>query len=136
MPLIATLLACAKSYFQSIMTRREGHRWVRMIYLTLLRGHATFRAAQISRRGRDRSRVGASSRITVTQGGFGAQLNIMHGWLNMHASRGNFAIHSAPNERGMDAAFLYFVDIGVAKAFVKKFACGLAMIRATHEWRT
>jgi hypothetical protein len=54
----------------------------------------------------------------------------MHGWLNMHAGRGNFAIHSAPNDlnavTGGDAALFYFVDISVAKAFVERFACGLA----------
>jgi hypothetical protein len=32
-------------------------------------------------------------RIAVPQGGFGEQLEIMHGWLNMHAGRWSFAIH-------------------------------------------
>jgi hypothetical protein len=54
----------------------------------------------------------------------------MHGWLNMHAGRGNFAIHSAPNDLnvvlGRDAALFYFADIGVAKAFVERFAYPLA----------
>ena len=72
-------------------------------------------------------------RIGIPQGGFGEQLNVMHGWLNMHAGRGNFAIHSAPNDLGVDAAFFYFVDIGVAKAFVERFACGLAVVTAAHE---
>ena len=42
----------------------------------------------------------------------------MHGWLNLHASRGNFAIHSAPNDLPVDAALLNFMDIAVARAFV------------------
>lgn len=50
----------------------------------------------------------------------------------MHAGRGNFAIHSAPNELhaalGADAAHFYFVDISVAKAFVERFACGIAVV--------
>ena len=72
-------------------------------------------------------------RIGVPQGGFGEQLNVMHGWLNMHAGRGNFAIHSAPNDLNAslrtDAAVLYFVDIAVARAFVERFACGLAVVQ-------
>ena len=69
-------------------------------------------------------------RIAVPVDGFGEQLNVMHGWLNMHAGRGNFAIHSAPNDLGMDVAFFHFVDISVAKAFVERFACGLAVVTA------
>jgi hypothetical protein len=71
-------------------------------------------------------------RIAVPQGGFGEQLNVMHGWLNMHAGRGNFAIHSAPNDLraalGVDSALLYFMDLSVARAFVERFACGLAVV--------
>ena len=67
-------------------------------------------------------------RITVPQGGFGEQLNLMYGWLNMHAGRGNFAIHSAPNDLGIDAALFYFMDVSVSKAFVERFACGLALV--------
>jgi hypothetical protein len=50
-------------------------------------------------------------RIAVPPGGVGNQLDVMHGWLNLHAGRGNFAIHSAPNELnavlGVDAAQYY-----------------------------
>jgi hypothetical protein len=71
-------------------------------------------------------------RIGVPQGGFGEQLNVMHGWLNMHAGRGNFAIHSAPNDLnvvlGADAALFYFMDVSVTRAFVERFACGLAVV--------
>ena len=71
-------------------------------------------------------------RIAVPQGGFGEQLNVMYGWLNMHAGRGNFAIHSAPNDlnaiTGVDAALFYFMDVSVARAFVERFACGLAVV--------
>ena len=39
--------------------------------------------------------------------------------MNMHAGRGNFAIHSAPNDLnivlGRDAALFYFMDINVAR---------------------
>jgi len=52
----------------------------------------------------------------------------MHGWLNMHAGRGNFAIHGAPNDLGVDTAHFYFVDIKIARAFVVRFACGLAVV--------
>ena len=56
----------------------------------------------------------------------------MHGWLNMYAGRGNFAIHSAPNDLnvvlGRDAALFYFMDVSVSKAFVERFACGLALV--------
>ena len=75
-------------------------------------------------------------RIAVPQGGFGEQLNVMYGWLNMHAGRGNFAIHSVPNDLnavlGSDAAHFYFVSIEVARAFVERFACGLAVITTHH----
>jgi len=71
-------------------------------------------------------------RIAVPPSGFGNQLDLMHGWLNLHASRGNFAIHGAPNDLGTDAAFFYFVDIGVAKAFVERFACGLTVVEHTR----
>jgi len=61
----------------------------------------------------------------------------MHGWLNMHAGRGNFAIHSAPNDlnaiTGVDAALFYFMDVRVAKAFIERFACGLAVISTTRR---
>jgi hypothetical protein len=71
-------------------------------------------------------------RIAVPRGGFGEQLNLMHGWLNMHAGRGSFAIHSASSDLnaalGSDAALFYFMDVSVAKAFVERFACGLAVV--------
>jgi hypothetical protein len=72
-------------------------------------------------------------RIGVPEGGFGEQLNVMHGWLNLHAGRGNFAIHSAPNDLGIDAALFYFMDVTVARAFVERFACGLAVISTTRR---
>jgi hypothetical protein len=72
-------------------------------------------------------------RVAVPQGGFGEQLNTMHGWLNMHAGRGNFAIHSAPNDLGIDAALFYFMDIAVARAFVERFACGLAVVQTVER---
>ena len=79
-------------------------------------------------------------RIAVPAGGFGNQLDKMYGWLNMHAGRGNFAIHSAPNDlnaaTGSDASFFYFVDISVAKAFVERFACGLAVVQRVDRGLT
>jgi hypothetical protein len=65
------------------------------------------------------------------------QLNVMYGWLNMHAGRGNFAIHSAPSDLhaalGRDAALLYFMDVSVARAFVERFACGLAAVHTVER---
>jgi len=76
-------------------------------------------------------------RIAVTQRGFGGQVNVMYGWLNMPAGRGNFAIHCAPNDlnaiTGVDAALFYFLDVSVAKAFVERFACGLAVIEPARR---
>ena len=81
-------------------------------------------------------------RIAVPQGGFGEQLNVMPGWLNMHAGRGNFAIHSAPNDLNaitgversrVDAALFYFMDVSVARAFVERFACGLALVQTVER---
>jgi hypothetical protein len=55
----------------------------------------------------------------------------------MHAGRGNFAIHSAPNDLrvalGADAVHFYFMDIAVARAFVERFACGMAVVSAS-QW--
>ena len=72
-------------------------------------------------------------RIGVPQGGFGEQLNVMHGWLNLHAGRGNFAIHGAPNDLSVDAALFYFMDIVVARAFVERFACALAVVQRVER---
>jgi hypothetical protein len=85
-------------------------------------------------------------RIAVPQGGFGEQLNLMYGWLNMHAGRGNFAIHSAPNDLNavlnaitgversrVGAALFYFMDVSVARAFVERFACGLAVVQTVER---
>jgi hypothetical protein len=59
-------------------------------------------------------------RIAVPQGGFGQQLNVMHGWLNMHAGRGNLAIHGAPNHLGRDAADFYGESV---RGAVRVWAC-------------
>jgi hypothetical protein len=70
-------------------------------------------------------------RIVVPVGGFGRQLDEMHGWLNLHAGRGRFGIQSAPNDLGIDAAYFYFADVQLAHAFVERFACGLAVVTRT-----
>src|SRR5690348_575451 len=75
----------------------------------------------------------ARVRIAVPPGGLGNQLDMMHGWLNMHAGRDNFAIRGANNDLRVDAAFFYFVDVTIAKAFVERFACGLAVIERGHR---
>jgi len=72
-------------------------------------------------------------RIAVPSGGFGSQLDMMHGWLNLHSGRGNFAIHGAGNDLSVDAALFYFVNVTTAKAFVERFACGLAVIEPAHK---
>jgi len=69
-------------------------------------------------------------RIAVPAGGFGRQLDEMHGWLNLHAGRGRFSIQGAPNDLGVEAAYFYFSDIALAQAFVERFACGLAVVRS------
>jgi hypothetical protein len=68
-------------------------------------------------------------RIAVPAGGFGRQLDEMHGWHNLHLGRGRFSIQAAPNDLGADAAHFDFADIGLAHAFVERFACGLAVVR-------
>jgi len=72
-------------------------------------------------------------RIAIPSGGFGEQLNVMHGWLNIHAGRSNFAMHGADNDRSVDAVFFYFMDIALARAFVERFACGLAVIEPVRR---
>jgi hypothetical protein len=48
-----------------------------------------------------------------------------------HAGRGIFAIHGTRNDLyaalTVEAVYFYFLDISVAKAFVERFACGLAL---------
>jgi hypothetical protein len=70
-------------------------------------------------------------RVAVPVGGFGRQLDEMHGWLNLHAGRGRFSIQGAPNNLGVEAAYFYFPDVKLAQAFVERFACGLAVITQT-----
>ena len=41
---------------------------------------------------------------------------------------GNYAVHSAPNDLRVEAALFYFVGVSMAKAFVERFACGLAVL--------
>jgi hypothetical protein len=67
-------------------------------------------------------------RIAVPPGGFGRQLDEMHGWLNLHAGRGGFSIQGAPSDLGVEAVHFYFTDVRLAHAFVERFACGLAII--------
>jgi hypothetical protein len=69
-------------------------------------------------------------RVAVPAGGFGRQLDEMYGWLNMHAGRGHFAIHGAPNDLGVEAAFFFFEDTAIAHAFMLRFACGVAVVPA------
>ena len=66
-------------------------------------------------------------RIAVPPNGFGTQLDAMHGWLNLHAGRGHYAIHGAHRLLTTDAVFFYFDDTAIAHAFVQRFACGVAV---------
>jgi hypothetical protein len=51
--------------------------------------------------------------------------------------RGNFVIHNAPNDinadTGVDAALFYFVEINMARAFVERFECGLAVVQRVEQ---
>ena len=63
--------------------------------------------------------------IAVPPGGFGAQLAIMHAWLDQHC--GPLGWDSAPaGTRGIinDAVAFYFGDLVVARAFIARFSCG------------
>jgi hypothetical protein len=55
--------------------------------------------------------------------GFGGELDKMRHWLNANAGRDRYWMgsHSGPDLR--DAAFFYFVDLNLAKAFVDHFGC-------------
>jgi hypothetical protein len=48
-------------------------------------------------------------------------------------------LHSVPNDLraapGGDAARFYFMDIAVPRAFVERFACGLAVVTMAFERR-
>jgi hypothetical protein len=50
---------------------------------------------------------------------------------------GPSAIHGAPSDLraalGVDAALLYFMDLSVARAFVERFACGLAVVQTVER---
>jgi hypothetical protein len=68
-------------------------------------------------------------RIGVPPQGLGRQINMMHGWLDQHAGRDAYAIHGADHLTSPGQAdHVYFIDIGLAAAFVDRFACGLASL--------
>ena len=68
-------------------------------------------------------------RIGVPQPhGFGNQLDEMHGWLNLHAGRGRYFIWSETVPGAPDAALFYFETVETARAFVDRFACGVALL--------
>jgi hypothetical protein len=63
--------------------------------------------------------------IAVPLAGFGAQLAIMHAWLDQSCGQAGWA--SAP--AGLDgvvndAVAFYFYDRSAARAFVERFSCG------------
>jgi hypothetical protein len=62
-------------------------------------------------------------RVLTPRDGFGGELTHMRQWLDTNAGRDRYwqGSQSGPNLR--DAALFYFVDIGVAKAFVDHFGC-------------
>src|SRR5579862_7812509 len=70
-------------------------------------------------------------RVAVPRGGFGYQLDIMHGWLDQHAGVGRWAAHSA-NLIGLDAVAFYFMDAATARGFIDRFACGMAIPAGTR----
>lgn len=68
-------------------------------------------------------------RVAVPECGFGQQLNVMLGWLNIVAGRGNFWVGSEAGPGLADAALFYFNDVETARAFVNRFACGIVLLR-------
>jgi hypothetical protein len=80
----------------------------------------------------DDRRFPVGVRIAVPPAGFGNQLGVMYGWLNMHAGRGNFcdpqrAERAQGGPRHGDDAFL-FRRYQRREAFVERFACGLSAV--------
>jgi hypothetical protein len=67
-------------------------------------------------------------RIAVPPSGFGSQLNTMHGWLNMHTGRGNFAIHGARMTKAQGSARTRRISTSWTSPSRGGFACGLAVV--------
>lgn len=63
--------------------------------------------------------------IAVPPSGFGAQLAVMHAWLDQHCGPTGWATAPA-GTRGVvnDAVAFYFADAAAARAFVARFGCG------------
>lgn len=64
-------------------------------------------------------------RVAVPPGGFGAQIDHMHAWLNQHAGPASHFVGSETRVGMADAAVIYFMDAKVAAEFVERFACEL-----------
>jgi hypothetical protein len=83
----------------------------------------------------DERRFPVRVRVAVPPQGFGNQLNAMHEWLNEHAGKGNYASHGSTQPGVPDASLWYFLDVGMAKAFVDRFGCGLLIVdRKAERW--
>ena len=65
-------------------------------------------------------------RVAVPPGGFGSQLNTIYGWLDQHVGKAGYW-SGAGGRHALDAAMFYFLTVDSAKAFVDRFACGLAV---------
>lgn len=73
-------------------------------------------------------------RIAVPTGGFGAQIDQMHGWLFQHVGARQFWCGST-TVGGVDAMVIYFLDLDAARAFIDRFACGGMLARGREELR-
>ena len=62
--------------------------------------------------------------VAVPPGGFGAQLPIMHAWLDQSCGSAGWAADIGGVREG--AAAFYFTDRAAARRFVERFSCGYA----------
>ena len=66
-------------------------------------------------------------RIGIADNG-GREITDIERWLEVHAGRGNFAHHGADIDGQRDVIDFFFVDAGMAKAFVDRWSIGLVRI--------
>jgi hypothetical protein len=75
----------------------------------------------------DRS-LSVGIRVAIPDGGFGRQLTVIQHWLDENAGLQGYRVEPDADGAGRVALFL-FADVGVARAFIGRFACGIAGAR-------